>query len=176
MVERFPAGVPIEELYRSNRDGADAALRFDGLAHEYGRIREIYDALVRVVGSDPTWGRAGRVFSEVRDPLAAERSVTPADRQFRDPRVGPSILWPDESDPTTYAASTRRRLEAFARCGVPPWCPSTAELSAAREAGVEKPKRLKRRHGSGCRDRTEVERPGGVGDGPVGSVRSSSGP
>jgi hypothetical protein len=80
------------------------------------------------------------VFTEVPDPVKAERFVTPGDRAFRHPAYGPSLLWGDEADPTERAPAERKRLEAFARSGVASWMPSPAELRAAlKAAGVKKP-------------------------------------
>lgn len=140
-VEGFPVGVPLEEIMRTGGSAVEASQRFAVSAAGYSRVREIFDRFVNIAGyGDSIGGRPGRVHAESTDPLAAEQFATPPGREVRDPRYSPSLLWPDEADPTVRAAATRRRLEAFARSGVAPWCPSPDELRRALEkGGVEKP-------------------------------------
>lgn len=124
---------------RAGGSAFEAFQAFDRAASVYARVRSIFESFMMIGGFDPSSGRAGRVLSEARDPIKAEKFATPHSRQPANPLYVPSLLWPDEPDPIVRAAATRRRFEAFARTNVVPWAPSPAELKVAlRDAGVER--------------------------------------
>ena len=146
MVKRFPAGVPVEEplSFRSRRRRRCGCGSTGSLAGA-DRIRDGLRRARACRRLRPDVGTSRSSALGGSDPVAAERSVTPADRQFLESPLRAEHPVARRGAPPAKRprpdGGSRRSLVAASRPGVRV---RTGPARAALEAGAEKPKQAER--------------------------------